>query len=126
MPRRVFVGLPDFDARVSVLEGMLQHVPLDGNFDIHQVASNTRGYSPSDICEVLQAAALYPMREARVAAMASTQMNNNGDNNDKSSSSIPNRIKIPPLRKLRIDDVMRAHYNYLSLHTLVNGIKRIF
>ena len=49
---------------------------------IHQVASNTRGYSPSDIREVLQSAALYPMREARAAAMASTQMNNNGDNNE--------------------------------------------
>ena len=51
-----------------------------------QVASNTRGYSPSDIREVLQSAALYPMREARAAAMASTQMNNNGDNNDKSNT----------------------------------------
>ena len=107
MPRRVFVGLPDYDARVSVLEGMLCQVPLDSNFDIHQVASNTRGYCPSDIREVLQAAALYPMREARAAAMASTQMNNNGDDTDK-SSSIPNRIQMPPLRKLRTDDVLRA------------------
>ena len=119
--------MTDFDATVSVLEGMLQHVPLDGNFEIHQVASNTRGYSPSDICEVLQAAALYPMREARAAqqsaAMASTQMNNNGDNNE--TRVIPNRIKIPPLRKLRIDDVMRA-LQLSNLHTLVNGIKRIF
>ena len=91
------------------------------------MASNTRGYSPSDICEVLQAAALYPMREARAAqqsaAMASTQMNNNGDNNE--TRVIPNRIKIPPLRKLRIDDVMRA-LQLSNLHTLVNGIKRIF
>jgi len=109
MPRRVFVGLPDYDARISVLEGMLRRVPLDINFDIHQVASNTRGYSPSDIREVLQAAALYPMREARAKAItASTQMNTNGDNTDK-SSSIPNRrIQMPPLRKLRTDDVMRA------------------
>jgi len=107
MPRGVFVGLPDYDARVSVLEGMLRHVPLDSNFDIHQVASNTRGYSPSDIREVLQAAALYPMREARAEAItASTQMNNDGDNTDK--GSIPNRIQMPPLRKLRTDDVMRA------------------
>jgi len=107
MPRRVFVGLPDYDARVSVLEGMLRQVPLDSNFDIHQVASNTRGYSPSDIREVLQAAALYPMREARAEAItASTEMKNNGDNNDK--SSIPNRIQMPPLRKLRTDDVLRA------------------
>ena len=59
MPRRVFVGLPDYDSRVSVLQSMLNHVPLGANFDLGLVAGRTGGYSPSDIHKVLQAAALY-------------------------------------------------------------------
>ncbi|KAL9180166.1 hypothetical protein ACHAXT_008136 [Thalassiosira profunda] len=70
MPRRVFVGLPDYESRVSVLQSMLSHVPLDATFDLSLVASRTGGYSPSDIRELLQSAALYPMREARAEAMA--------------------------------------------------------
>ncbi|EED96339.1 msp1 protein-like protein, partial [Thalassiosira pseudonana CCMP1335] len=62
MPRRVFVGLPDYNSRVAVLSNMLRRVPLDANFDKSLLASKTCGYSPSDIREVLQAAALYPLR----------------------------------------------------------------
>merc|ERR1712194_310793 len=45
--------------------------------------------------EVLQAAALYPLREARAEAMSR-------------DTRMPSRIHIPPLRKLRTDDVVRA------------------
>ena len=70
MPWRVFVGLPDHDSRISVFESMLNHVPLDQHFDPGLVASRTGGYSPLDIREVLQAAALYQMREARAEAIS--------------------------------------------------------
>ncbi|KAL3797135.1 hypothetical protein HJC23_000473 [Cyclotella cryptica] len=102
MPRRIFIGLPDYDARVAVLTNMLRYVPLESSFDIELVARSTAGYSPSDIREVLQAAALYPLREARAAAMSlsSVQSGNEGD------GRVP--LSIPPLRKLRTDDVLRA------------------
>jgi len=105
MPRRVFVGLPDYDSRTSVLESMLNHVPLDENFDLGLVASKTGGYSPSDIREVLQASALYPLREARAEAVSLSQI---GYVDAEHDINIPNRIQIPPLRKLRTDDVLRA------------------
>lgn len=103
MPRRVFVGLPDYNSRVAVLSNMLRRVPLDANFDKSLLASKTGGYSPSDIREVLQAAALYPLREARAAAVSSSM--SGGGNGD---STIPIKIQMPPLRRLRTDDVLRA------------------
>jgi len=103
MPRRVFVGLPDHDARVAVLQSMLQRVPLDPDFDIGLIASKTDGYSPSDIREVLQAAALYPLREARAASIASSLVS---DDEGKAGLSITN--KLPTLRNLRTRDILRA------------------
>ncbi|KAL7519732.1 hypothetical protein ACHAWX_004490 [Stephanocyclus meneghinianus] len=102
MPRRIFIGLPDYEARVAVLTNMLRYVPLETSFDTELVAKNTAGYSPSDIREVLQAAALYPLREARAAAISltSVQSGNEGD------PRVP--LSIPPLRNLRTDDVLRA------------------
>ena len=108
MPRRIFVGLPDYDSRISILQRMLQNVPLDTNFDLHQIASRLGGYSPSDIREALQAAALYPLREARAEALHNSQINT-GQNEQKNLGHIPNsRIQMPALRKLRTGDVLRA------------------
>ncbi|KAL7443634.1 hypothetical protein ACHAXM_009073 [Skeletonema potamos] len=104
MPRRVFVGLPDHDARISILQNMLKHVPLDENFDLNVVAQKTGGYSPSDIREVLQAAALHPLREARARMMASS----NTKNGDGAGDNETHRMQIPPLRNLTNDDVLRA------------------
>ena len=80
---------------------MLKHVPLEDSFDIDCLAEKTQGYSPSDIREVLQAAALFPLREARATMMSS---NNNEGVDDETSS----KMQIPPLRSLTNDDVLRA------------------
>ena len=93
MPRRIFVGLPDEDARTLILRNMLKQVPLDASFDINSVARSTGGYSPSDIREVLQAAALYPLREAR--AMMMSRESTDGK-------------EMPTLRSLTNEDVWRA------------------
>ena len=104
MPRRVYVGPPDYDSRLSVLRGMLGRVPLDFDFDVDLVASRTEGYSPSDIREVLQAAALYPLREAREEAMSSSRI----DGGDAANGEEIGMLRMPPLRRLRTDDVLRA------------------
>mmetsp|Transcript_4931 Transcript_4931/g.12387 ORF Transcript_4931/g.12387 Transcript_4931/m.12387 type:complete len:681 (+) Transcript_4931:111-2153(+) len=105
MPRKVFVNLPNYDSRISVLQSMLDKVPLDQDFDLELVASRTGGYSPSDIREVLQTAALYPLREARAEAMSSSQIDGRSDGEN---GSVPIRMQMPPLRNLRTDDVIRA------------------
>lgn len=96
MPRRIFIGLPDLDARVAVLKNMLHNVPLDESFDVDMIARQTRGYSSSDLKEVLQAAALFPLREARATAIS---FQKKGQETNQSSLS---------LRKLKTDDVLKA------------------
>jgi len=103
MPRRVYVGLPDGDSRISILEKMLNDVPLDKSFDLGLVASKTAGYSPSDIREVLQVAALYPLREARAEAMSLSQKKKHADGEKDT-----NTLQIPPLRRLCTNDVLKA------------------
>mmetsp|Transcript_6848 Transcript_6848/g.12853 ORF Transcript_6848/g.12853 Transcript_6848/m.12853 type:complete len:188 (+) Transcript_6848:139-702(+) len=106
MPRKVFVGLPDYDSRIAVLQSMLNYVPLDSNFDLSLVASKTGGYSPSDMREVLQTAALYPLREARAEAISLSHMDRRDGRKD--DTSIPIGVQMPPLRKLRTEDVLQA------------------
>lgn len=101
MPRRIFVGLPDHGARQAILQKMLRHVPLEDSFNIDFLAEKTQGYSPSDIREVLQAAALFPLREARATMMSS-------NNNEGVDNETPSKMQIPPLRSLTNDDVLRA------------------
>ena len=94
MPRRIYVGLPDESSRLDTLKTMLRDVPLDDDFDLELVVRNTHGFSPSDLRELLQTSALYPLREARAEA---TQ-----------SHGSPDMHSLPKLRRLRTDDVLLA------------------
>jgi hypothetical protein len=112
MPRKIYVGLPDYDSRISVLQGMLSRVPLDVSFDMALVATKTAGYSPSDIREVLQTAALFPLREARAEAIRNSSTTSSSSSIEdetggmKKVGMVP--ITMPPLRRLRTEDVLRA------------------
>ncbi|KAL3773698.1 hypothetical protein ACHAWO_000676 [Cyclotella atomus] len=108
MPRKIFIGLPDEEARASVVIKMLHGVPLDESFDVEMIAKQTRGYTPSDLKEILQSAALFPLREARAEAMSSRAEQGEG------SMKIP--LSIPPLRALRTDDVLKALRNTKPTH----------
>jgi hypothetical protein len=58
-----YVGLPDIHARLILLVQSLQAVPTEPDLDLQLIATKTEGYSPSDIRQVLQTAALSgPMR----------------------------------------------------------------
>ncbi len=115
MPRKIYVGLPDYDSRISVLQGMLCRVPLDVNFDVALLATKTAGYSPSDIREVLQTAALFPLREARAEAIrnssipsSSSASTGNGETEHSAENMLGMVPVMPPLRRLRTEDVLRA------------------
>lgn len=94
MPRKIYVGLPDESSRLDTLKTMLRDVPLDDDFDLELVVRNTHGFSPSDLRELLQTSALYPLREARAEAMQ--------------SHGSPDMHSLPKLRRLRTDDVLLA------------------
>ena len=113
MPRKIYGGLPDYDSRISVLQGMLRRVPLDVDFDVALVATKTEGYSPSDIREVLQTAALFPLREARAEAIrnssaTSSSASVDGETGNYAEKKVGMMPTMPPLRRLRTEDVLRA------------------
>lgn len=64
MPQSHHVGLPDVTTRAMLLKNLLKQVPTDPNLDIRRIAIRTETYSPSDMRQVLQTAALMgPMKE---------------------------------------------------------------
>jgi hypothetical protein len=65
LPQSQFIGLPDLNARLMLLKQLLRHVPTDAKLDVNQIASMSENYSPSDLRQLLQTAALSgPLKEA--------------------------------------------------------------
>ena len=65
LPQEHFVGLPNMPARSVLLTKLLRTVPTEKALDIHQIAMRTEGYSPSDLRQLLQTAALSgPIRDS--------------------------------------------------------------
>jgi SpoVK/Ycf46/Vps4 family AAA+-type ATPase len=65
LPQSQFIGLPDLNARLMLIKQLLRHVPTDVKLDVQQIASMSENYSPSDLRQLLQTAALSgPLREA--------------------------------------------------------------
>jgi len=61
MPKRFHVPLPDYQARMEILNIFLNPVPAD--LDISLLASKTRGLSGSDLKELCRNAVMQPVRE---------------------------------------------------------------
>jgi SpoVK/Ycf46/Vps4 family AAA+-type ATPase len=65
MSQSHFVGLPDLTARSVYLKHALRSVPITNDFDFNEIACRSEGYSPSDLRQLLQTAAISgPMQEA--------------------------------------------------------------
>ncbi|CAD5111173.1 DgyrCDS509 [Dimorphilus gyrociliatus] len=63
-PKRVYVGMPDQNTRVKLLNRLLeQHGSPLSQREIKQISSLTEGYSASDLTELAKDAALGPIRE---------------------------------------------------------------
>ena len=66
MPRSFFVGLPTKTERVEIIKKLLtktNKVPLARGLDFNAVATNTEGYSGSDLKELCRCAVSQPMNE---------------------------------------------------------------
>lgn len=53
-----YVGLPDVHDRFHLLTHLLKSIPKDSQLDLRYIAERTDGYTPSDLRQVLQTAAL--------------------------------------------------------------------
>lgn len=94
-----YVGLPDAATRTFFLGRLLEKIPSD--VDLHRIAMMTEGYSPSDLRQVLQSAAVMgPMKEFSIRRRS---MEAETDGDTKSTDL----EKLRP-RKLETRDVLMA------------------
>jgi transitional endoplasmic reticulum ATPase len=60
----IYIGLPDFDARISIIKACLRKSPLDPEIDYEYFADRCEGFSGADIAGVCKAAAKSAIRNA--------------------------------------------------------------
>jgi len=58
----IFIDLPDFAARVSILKASLRKSPMDPQVDYEYIAEQTHGYSGADLAGIAQVAAKVAIR----------------------------------------------------------------
>jgi ATPase family AAA domain-containing protein 1 len=101
LPAAFYVGLPDAATRTFYLRRLLEKIPSD--VDLHRVAMMTEGYSPSDLRQVLQSAAVMgPMKEFSIRRRS---MEAEADRDDDTKST--DLEKLRP-RNLETRDVLMA------------------
>merc|ERR550525_2283227 len=59
----IFIDLPDFPARVSILKAVLRKSPVDPAVDFEYIAEKTHGYSGADLASIGKSAAQVAIRE---------------------------------------------------------------
>ena len=63
----IYIGLPDFDARISILKACLRKSPVDPEVDYEHLADRTEGFSGADLAAICKAAAKTAIRRAIAA-----------------------------------------------------------
>jgi len=58
----IYIGLPDFDARVSIFKASLRKSPVEPDVDFEYLADRTDGFSGADIAGVCKSAAKHAIR----------------------------------------------------------------
>ena len=58
----IYIGLPDFDARISIFRASLRKSPVDPDVDYEYMADRTEGFSGADISAVCKQAAKAAIR----------------------------------------------------------------
>jgi len=58
----IYIGLPDFDARISIFKACMRKTPVDPEVDYEFFADRTEGFSGADIAGVCKAAAKNAIR----------------------------------------------------------------
>lgn len=62
LEKRIYIGLPDLQARTGLLKLYFRELKLDSNVDFTMVAEMLEGYTSADISNVCRDASLMPMR----------------------------------------------------------------
>ena len=60
----IYIGMPDFEARISVLKSSLRKSKVAPDVDLAQIAAVTEGYSGADLAEICQKTVQMAIRES--------------------------------------------------------------
>jgi len=60
----IYIGLPDFEARVSIFQASLRKSPVDPEVNFDYLADRTDGFSGADIAAICKSAAKHAIRTA--------------------------------------------------------------
>jgi len=60
----IYIGLPDFEARISIFKACLRKSPVDPEVDYEYLADRTEGFSGADIASICKNAAKFAIRGA--------------------------------------------------------------
>lgn len=64
MTKRIYIGLPDKEARLGLITKLIKQVDTDLTVkDLDLIAKGTKGYSSADISAFVKEAAMEPIRE---------------------------------------------------------------
>jgi len=83
----IYIPLPDFPARLGILQATLRKSPVASNVPIDFVARKTDGFSGADLAELCQRAAKAAIRDS----IAADELRKNEDSMD--TGSAPNEIR---------------------------------
>lgn len=64
LEKRIYIELPDAEARLTLLQINLKEVPMDAGVDLEAIATKMDGYSGADITNVCRDGAMMSMRRA--------------------------------------------------------------
>lgn len=62
LDQMIYVGMPDYEARISVLKAATRKSKIEDNVDLQQIAAVTEGYSGADLAEICQKAVQMSIR----------------------------------------------------------------
>ena len=77
LTKRIYIGLPTFDARITLIQNLLKKQPYDiGDNELRSIVELTEGFSGSDLANLCREAAFGPIRElgSRVMTAAASDV----------------------------------------------------
>ncbi|KAJ3451634.1 putative aaa atpase [Anaeramoeba flamelloides] len=90
-PRRLYIGLPNLEAREKILKVILKDEAIEENFNFHKLAVETEGFSGHDLQTLCVTAAHRPVRE--YLQWEKQQKKLNKKNNKRHVNIFQNNIK---------------------------------